>query len=112
MLVIIYIFHPVLATLFALVASSITPTTDSAPHIKIEKRATVSDLATLGYASPSRGTTGGFGGTVTTVSTLAQFTAAVEKDDIIPSIIVVSETISEETNTRKLVHLAVDHPLL
>lgn len=45
-------------------------------------------------------TTGGSGGTVTTVSTLAQFTAAVDEDDATPRIVVVSGTISGEDDIR------------
>ncbi|KAE8356118.1 putative pectate lyase A [Aspergillus coremiiformis] len=44
------------------------------------KRATVSDAA-HGYASQNGGTNGGAGGTTTTVSSYAQFTAAVFSDD-------------------------------
>ncbi|KAJ7148541.1 pectate lyase [Mycena crocata] len=43
----------------------------------IVKRATVNDVATLGYATLNGGTTGGSGGTSTTVTTLAALTAAV-----------------------------------
>lgn len=89
-----------LATLLALAAASPTPTIDSELPVKIEKRATISDAATLGYASTNGGTTGGSGGTVTTVSTLAQFTAAVDEDDSTPRIVVVSGTISGETDIR------------
>ncbi|KAJ4413380.1 hypothetical protein N0V82_008596 [Gnomoniopsis sp. IMI 355080] len=89
-----------LATLLALAAASPTPTTNLELPAKIEKRATISDAATLGYASTNGGTKGGSGGTVTTVSTLAQFTAAVDEDDSTPRIIVVSGTISGETDIR------------
>lgn len=91
---------PALASLLALAATSPTPTVNSDPHPNIEKRASISDAATLGYASQNGGTTGGSGGTVTTVSTLAQFTAAVDEDDSTPRIIVVSGTISGETDIR------------
>lgn len=93
-------FLPALATLLALAAASPTPTINSEPHANIEKRATISDAATLGYASTNGGTKGGSGGTVTTVSTLAQFTAAVDEDDSTPRIVVVSGTISGETDIR------------
>lgn len=95
-----YTFVPILATLLALVVSSPTPTTDPRDHVNIEKRATISDVATLGYATQNGGTKGGSGGTVTTVSTLAQFTAAVDEDDSTPRVIVVSGTISGETDIR------------
>lgn len=89
-----------LASLLALAATSPTPTVSSDARSNIEKRASISDAATLGYASQNGGTTGGSGGTVTTVSTLAQFTAAVDEDDSTPRIIVVSGTISGETDIR------------
>ncbi|KAJ9626899.1 hypothetical protein H2203_003355 [Taxawa tesnikishii (nom. ined.)] len=47
----------------------------------------------VGYASQNGGTTGGQGGSTTTVSSLAQFTAAVTKDDT-ARVIVVSGTIT------------------
>lgn len=93
-------FYPILSLLFAIAASSPTPTTNSKSHANIEKRATISDAATLGYASQNGGTTGGSGGTVTTVSTLAQFTAAVDEKDSTPRIIVVSGTISGTDDIR------------
>jgi len=42
----------------------------------LEKRATVNDVATVGYAALNGGTTGGSGGTTVQVSTLAALTAA------------------------------------
>ncbi len=60
-----------LGLMAGLVAAAPTPT--------IEQRATVSDTP-IGYASLNGGTTGGVGGTTTTVSTYAQFTAAVKGD--------------------------------
>lgn len=91
---------PAVASLLALAATSPTPTVNSDARSNIEKRASISDAATLGYASQNGGTTGGSRGTVTTVSTLAQFTAAVDEDDSTPRIIVVSGTISGETDIR------------
>ncbi|CAN8105470.1 unnamed protein product [Discula destructiva] len=87
-----YKLFPVLATLFALVVSSPTGT--------IEKRATYSDAATIGYASTNGGTTGGAGGTVVTVSTLADFEAAVDEKDTTAKIVLVSGTITGSTNVR------------
>ncbi|TFK97284.1 pectate lyase [Pterulicium gracile] len=43
----------------------------------LEKRASVNDVANLGYATTNGGTSGGSGGAVTTVSTLAALTSAV-----------------------------------
>ncbi|CAK5283363.1 unnamed protein product [Mycena citricolor] len=43
----------------------------------VVKRATVNDVATVGYATLNGGTTGGSGGPTTTVSTLAALTSAV-----------------------------------
>lgn len=120
-------FTTAFATLLAVVTASPTPTRELYSNsANIAKRATISDAATLGYASQNGGyvtrnfvvtqylqkhqanqktisicrTTGGSGGTVTTVSTLAQFTAAVDEDDATPRIIVVSGTISGETDVR------------
>jgi pectate lyase len=47
-----------------------------AQGVALEKRATVNDVATLGYASLNGGTTGGSGGTTVQVSTLAALTTA------------------------------------
>ncbi|EKD19634.1 uncharacterized protein L3040_002023 [Drepanopeziza brunnea f. sp. 'multigermtubi'] len=69
----------------------------------IAKRATITDVANIGYAQTNGGTTGGKGGTVTTVSTLAQFSAAAnnaKNNDITPRIIVVSGTISGAQQVR------------
>jgi pectate lyase len=94
-------FLPAFATLFALAAASPTPTVEHAPAGAIlAKRASISEAATLGYATQNGGTKGGAGGTVTTVSTLAQFTAAVDEKDTSAKIIVVKGTISGAVNVR------------
>ena len=90
---------PLLATL-----ASALPTPTSEENLVVEranivKRATITDIATTGYATQNGGTTGGKGGTVTTVSTLAQFTAAVT-NDVVPRIIVVKGTITGPFDTR------------
>ncbi|KAF9530944.1 pectate lyase [Crepidotus variabilis] len=59
-------------SLLALVAIQVVSATPP-----LQKRASVSDVATLGYATLSGGTTGGSGGTSTTVTTLSALTAAV-----------------------------------
>ncbi|KAF9031358.1 pectate lyase [Hymenopellis radicata] len=56
------------------------------------KRASVSDVASVGYATLNGGTTGGAGGTTTTVTTLDQLTAAVEGSDA--KIVIVSGAIT------------------
>ncbi|KAK1836807.1 pectin lyase fold/virulence factor [Podospora conica] len=64
------------------------------------RKATVSDKADLGFATQNGGTTGGAGGTVTTVSTLAQFTAAVAEKNTAPMIVVVQGNISGSAKVR------------
>ncbi|KAG6915671.1 hypothetical protein DXG01_010501 [Tephrocybe rancida] len=62
---------------------------------ELVKRASVSDVATIGYASLNGGTTGGSGGTTTTVTTLAALTAAVTGDA--KKIVIISGTITGNT---------------
>ncbi|KAJ3956180.1 hypothetical protein N0V92_007278 [Colletotrichum tropicale] len=91
-----------LATLFASVAvATPTPTVNNVadkPHLV--KRASISDKATLGYATLNGGTSGGAGGTVTTVSSLAEFTAAVNEKDTAAKIVVVKGVIKGTANVR------------
>ncbi|KAK2747007.1 pectate lyase a [Colletotrichum kahawae] len=95
-------FTSALATLFASVAvATPTPTVDNVadkPHLV--KRASISDKATLGYATLNGGTSGGAGGTVTTVSSLAEFTAAVNEKDTTAKIVVVKGVIKGTANVR------------
>lgn len=100
--------------LFTLATASPTLTSEEAPHLV--KRASVSDAATLGYASLNGGfvysnpvdrntadlwsTTGGKGGTVTTVSTLLQFTEAVNEKNTAPVIVIVKGIITGTANVR------------
>uniref|UniRef100_A0A0W0EU34 pectate lyase n=1 Tax=Moniliophthora roreri TaxID=221103 RepID=A0A0W0EU34_MONRR len=61
----------------------------------LEKRASVNDVATIGYATLNGGTTGGSGGTQTTVSTLDALTSAVSGDA--KKIVLISGTITGNT---------------
>jgi len=61
----------------------------------VEKRASTSDVATIGYATTSGGTTGGKGGTTTTVTTLAALTSAVAGNTA--KIVIISGTITGDT---------------
>lgn len=64
----------------------------------VVKRASVTVTPTVGYATLNGGTTGGKGGATTTVSTYAQFTAAVTGDDA--RVVVVSGTITQPAKVR------------
>lgn len=57
-----------------------TATSEEEAFGTIAKRASITESCTIGYASTNGGTTGGNGGSTTTVSTLAQFTKAAESD--------------------------------
>lgn len=61
----------------------------------IEKRASVGEVATIGYAAMNGGTSGGSGGTQTTVTTLAALTSAVSGDA--KKIVIISGTITGNT---------------
>ncbi|KAG7451582.1 pectate lyase [Guyanagaster necrorhizus] len=63
----------------------------SAPSTVL-KRASVSDVATVGFATLNGGTTGGLGGSTTTVTTLDELTSAVSGDSA--KIVIISGTIS------------------
>ncbi|KAK4109659.1 polysaccharide lyase family 1 protein [Canariomyces notabilis] len=89
-----------LASVLALAAASPTPTHPESGTARLAKRATISDAANLGFASLNGGTTGGAGGTVTTVSTLPEFTAAVNEKNSAPAIVVVKGIISGDTKVR------------
>ncbi|KAK4033038.1 polysaccharide lyase [Parachaetomium inaequale] len=88
------------ASLLALATASPTPTQPEAGTPRLAKRAGISDAANLGYATLNGGTKGGAGGTVTTVSTLAQFTAAVNEKNSAPAIVVVKGIISGNEKVR------------
>ncbi|TGJ85009.1 hypothetical protein E0Z10_g3752 [Xylaria hypoxylon] len=67
--------------LAACVSAIPTPTVDEPLDARaVEKRATITDAADIGYAKQNGGTKGGAGGTTTTVSSLAAFTAAAAAD--------------------------------
>ncbi|KAL2132419.1 hypothetical protein VTI74DRAFT_3817 [Chaetomium olivicolor] len=89
-----------LASLLALTAATPTPTQPESGIPRLAKRATISDAANLGYATLNGGTKGGAGGTVTTVSTLAQFTAAVNEKNTAPAIVVVKGIIEGNEKVR------------
>ena len=75
-----------------------TPTVEVEERSIIEKRASISDAATVGYATLNGGTTGGKGGSTTTVSTLAQYTAAIAGDS--PKVVIISGTITGAVQAR------------
>ena len=77
-----------------LVSAVPTPTEDGlVERGNIMKRATITNVHTTGYATQNGEATGGKGGTTTTVSTLAQFTAACT-DDTIAKVIDIQGTIT------------------
>lgn len=86
-------FTAAIAALAGFAAASPTPTEDGHLDARvIEKRATITDAANIGYATQNGGTKGGAGGTTTTVSTLAQISAAAGSSSA--AVIVVSGAIS------------------
>ncbi|KAK2012156.1 pectate lyase [Colletotrichum eremochloae] len=88
-----------LAVLAALANATPTPTlVDGAaldPRAVVEKRAAITDACDVGYGA---GTTGGTGGATTTVSTVAQFTAAVSSED--PAVVIVKGAITGAAKAR------------
>ncbi|KAK3986766.1 family 1 putative polysaccharide lyase [Cladorrhinum sp. PSN332] len=89
-----------LASFLALTAASPTPTLPEEGTPKLAKRAMISDAANIGFATLNGGTKGGAGGTVTTVSTLPQFTAAVDEKNTAPAIVVISGIITGNEKVR------------
>ncbi|KAI1118183.1 polysaccharide lyase family 1 protein [Nemania sp. NC0429] len=81
------------AILAVCVSASPTPTVEGVLDARaIEKRATITDAANIGFAQQNGGTKGGAGGTTTTVSSLAAFSAAAKADGA--AVIVVKGAIS------------------
>jgi pectate lyase len=74
-----------------------TPTTPE-KRGNLVKRASVTETPTTGYATQNGGTKGGKGGSTTTVSTYAQFTAAVTDDTA--RIVIVSGTITKAARVK------------
>lgn len=111
-----------LSVLLALAQATPTPTLPEENTARLEKRATISEAANLGFASVNGGsvslrchpflplwqtadkrfdrTTGGAGGTVTTVSTLPEFTAAVGEKNTAPTIVVIRGVITGNEKVR------------
>ncbi|KAJ5769058.1 hypothetical protein N7520_003617 [Penicillium odoratum] len=84
--------------LSSLALAAPTPTTNNVGK-SFDKRASVSDAA-FGYASQNGGTTGGYGGTTTTVSSYAAFTSAVSGDS--KKVVYVSGPISKTADQVKV----------
>ncbi|RWA04865.1 hypothetical protein EKO27_g10240 [Xylaria grammica] len=87
-------FVGIASALLAGVASAVPTPTENGPldDRTVEKRATITDACTVGYCTMNGGTTGGAGGTTTTVSTLAEFTAAVQAEG--PAVVIVSGSLT------------------
>ncbi|KAI0403473.1 pectate lyase a [Xylaria palmicola] len=81
------------AILAGFAAAGPTPTKNGPPDGRtVEKRAAITDACSVGYCTMNGGTTGGAGGTTTTVSNLAEFTAAVQAEG--PAVVVVSGSLT------------------
>ncbi|KAF4978318.1 hypothetical protein FZEAL_5291 [Fusarium zealandicum] len=87
-----------LLNLVALASAAPTPTVQDEASNVLAKRASITESCNIGYASLNGGTTGGNGGSVTTVSSLAQFSAAAEADG--KKVIYVKGTISGAAKVR------------
>ncbi|KAH6900685.1 pectin lyase fold/virulence factor [Thelonectria olida] len=85
-------------SLLGLATAAPTPTTDEDATHALDKRASITETCTLGYATQNGGTTGGKGGSTTTVSTLAQFTKAATSSSKL--VIYVKGTISGATQVK------------
>ncbi|KAH9890774.1 pectate lyase a [Xylariomycetidae sp. FL2044] len=79
--------------LVGIAAATPTPTRrQPLDHRTIQKRASITDACTVGYCTQNGGTTGGTGGTTTTVSDLVSFTAAVGAEG--PAVVVLDGELS------------------
>ncbi|RSM14578.1 Pectate lyase B [Fusarium oligoseptatum] len=87
-----------LLNLVALVSAVPTPTVKDEAGNVLNKRASITESCDIGYASQNGGTTGGNGGSVTTVSSLAQFSSAAESSG--KKVIYVKGTISGAAKIR------------
>ncbi|KAF5008689.1 hypothetical protein FDECE_5045 [Fusarium decemcellulare] len=87
-----------LLNLVALASAVPTPTVKDEASNLLAKRASITESCNIGYASQNGGTTGGNGGSVTTVSSLAQFSAAAESSG--KKVIYVKGTISGAAKIR------------
>ncbi|KAF1960478.1 pectate lyase-like protein [Byssothecium circinans] len=81
-----------LVLLASVVSASPTPSSQEGAAKVLEKRASITDAANIGYATQNGGTKGGAGGPTTTVSTLPQLSAAAAASG--PLVIVVQGAIS------------------
>ncbi|KAF9457249.1 pectate lyase B [Collybia nuda] len=79
--------------LYSVLALAAVQVASAAPELV--KRASVGEVATIGYATQNGGTSGGSGGTTTTVTTLAALTSAVS--GTAKKIVIISGTISGNT---------------
>ncbi|KAL5497939.1 hypothetical protein ACEPAH_2870 [Sanghuangporus vaninii] len=75
------------------IARSLPYGSSAAP--RLARRQSTDEVATVGYATPNGGTSGGTEGPVTTVTALDELTSAVEGND--SKIVIVSGTITGET---------------
>ncbi|KAM5348681.1 hypothetical protein ACJ41O_008505 [Fusarium nematophilum] len=87
-----------LLNLVALASAVPTPTVKDEASNLLAKRASITEACSIGYASQNGGTKGGSGGSVTTVSSLAQFSEAAEADG--KKVIYVKGTISGSAKIR------------
>lgn len=80
------------AALAGAALASPTPTINEVPSKReLQKRADITEAASLGFASANGGTTGGAGGSTTTVTDLASFSEAAESEE--PLVIVIEGSI-------------------